>query len=68
MFAEGDGAPVAIDRNVSDGDERHDDSPEKSCMIRANSTLADARDGSLSPQAKQDASAQQTGRPKPSPA
>ena len=33
MFAKGDGSPVAIGRNVSDGDERHDDPIEKSYMI-----------------------------------
>jgi len=28
MFAKGDGSPVAIGRDVSDGEERHDDPME----------------------------------------
>jgi hypothetical protein len=50
MFAEGDGATVAIGRDVSYGDEWHADPLGESFMIRADSTLAYARDGSVFPQ------------------
>jgi hypothetical protein len=50
VFAEGDGSPVAIGCDVPDGEGRHDDSTGESRMIRANSTLADARYRSDCPQ------------------
>jgi hypothetical protein len=53
VFAKGDQSPVAVGRNMSDGDEWHDDSTGESCMIRADSTVADARYRSVFPQGKQ---------------
>src|SRR5208282_2359538 len=50
VFAEGDGPPVAIGRDVPDGEERHDESWMGASMIRADSTPADARHGSDFPQ------------------
>jgi hypothetical protein len=50
VFAEGDGSPVAIGREVPDGEGRHDDSTGESSMIRPGSTPADARYRSDCPQ------------------
>ena len=42
VLAKGDRLPVAIGRDVPDGQGRHDVSTARSCMIRANSTPAGA--------------------------